>query len=287
MKIQEQAPAKINLALNILGRRTDGYHELRMVMQSVSLCDTVTVEETGIGFALLADGFTVPAGKSSLEQQAAEAFFAAVGRPMPPLTVHLEKTTPAYAGLGGGSADVAALLRCLRRQYAPEMPVEQLRAIGLTVGSDMPFCVSGGTALAEGRGERLTALPALPDCWIVLCKPEFGIPTPALFTLADAGTPKNRPDIDGMIRALSAGDLDGVAAQLCNVFEEFLPEEYHEVFHIKNRLLELGALNATMSGSGPTVFGIFREETAAKAALTALKQRYPQTYLAKPVGELV
>ena len=243
MKIQEQAPAKINLALNILGRRTDGYHELRMVMQSVSLCDTVTVEETGIGFALLADGFTVPAGKSSLEQQAAEAFFAAVGRPMPPLTVHLEKTTPAYAGLGGGSADVAALLRCLRRQYAPEMPVEQLRAI------------------------RLTALPALPDCWIVLCKPEFGIPTPALFTLADAGTPKNRPDIDGMIRALSAGDLDGVAAQLCNVFEEFLPEEYHEVFHIKNRLLELGALNAAMSGSGPTVFGIFREETAAKAEL--------------------
>ena len=178
MKIQEQAPAKINLALNILGRRTDGYHELRMVMQSVSLCDTVTVEETGIGFALLADGFTVPAGKSSLEQQAAEAFFAAVGRPMPPLTVHLEKTTPAYAGLGGGSADVAALLRCLRRQYAPEMPVEQLRAIGLTVGSDMPFCVSGGTALAEGRGERLTALPALPDCWIVLCKPEFGILSP-------------------------------------------------------------------------------------------------------------
>lgn len=175
--------------------------------------------------------------------------------PCPPLTVHLEKTTPAYAGLGGGSADVAALLRCLRRQYAPEMPVEQLRAIGLTVGSDMPFCVSGGTALAEGRGERLTALPALPDCWIVLCKPEFGIPTPALFTLADAGTPKNRPDIDGMIRALSAGDLGGVAARLCNVFEEFLPEEYHEVFHIKNRLLELGALNAAMSGSGPTVFG--------------------------------
>ena len=182
---------------------------------------------------------------------------------------------------------MAALLRCLRRQYAPEMPVEQLRAIGLTVGSDMPFCVSGGTALAEGRGERLTALPALPDCWIVLCKPEFGIPTPALFTLADAGTPENRPDIDGMIRALSAGDLDGVAARLCNVFEEFLPEEYHEVFHIKNRLLELGALNAAMSGSGPTVFGIFREKTAAKAAETALKQCYPQTYLAKPVGELV
>ena len=143
-----------------------------MVMQAISLCDTVTAAEGGSGFHLLADGFAVPGGKKSLEQQAAEAFFAAIGRPMPPLTVHLKKVTPAYAGLGGGSADAAALLRCLRRQYAPEMTTEELRAIGLTVGSDVPFCVSGGTALAEGRGERLTMLPGLPDCRIVLCKPE-------------------------------------------------------------------------------------------------------------------
>ena len=155
MKIQEQAPAKINLALNILGRRTDGYHELRMVMQSVSLCDTVTVEETGIGFALLADGFTVPAGKSSLEQQAAEAFFAAVGRPMPPLTVHLEKTTPAYAGLGGGSADVAALLRCRGAAVFEEnlfssryRHVDELARMGADIR------VSGRTAVVLGV-ERL------------------------------------------------------------------------------------------------------------------------------------
>ena len=112
MNTQEQAPAKINLALDILGRRPDGYHELRMVMQAISLCDTVTAAEGGSGFHLLADGFAVPGGKKSLEQQAAEAFFAAIGRPMPPLTVHLKKVTPAYAGLGGGSADAAALLRC-------------------------------------------------------------------------------------------------------------------------------------------------------------------------------
>jgi len=155
MKIQEQAPAKINLALNILGRRTDGYHELRMVMQSVSLCDTVTVEETGIGFALLADGFTVPAGKSSLEQQAAEAFFAAVGRPVPPLTVHLEKTTPAYAGLGGGSADVAALLRCRGAAVFEEnlfssryRHVDELARMGADIR------VSGRTAVVLGV-ERL------------------------------------------------------------------------------------------------------------------------------------
>ena len=287
MKMRELAPAKINLALDILGRRPDGYHELRMVMQAVSLCDTVTVEEGGSGFALLADGIALPAGKKSLEQQAAEAFFGAIGQPVPPLTVHLEKVTPAYAGLGGGSADVAALLRCLRQQYAPEMAVEQLRAIGLTVGSDMPFCVSGGTALAEGRGERLTALPGLPDCWVLLCKPDFGIPTPALFARADSGQPKHRPDIDGMVRALEAGSLEGAASRLCNVFEELLPEEYHEVFRIKEQLLKLGALNAAMSGSGPTVFGIFREEAAARTATDTLKQRYCQTYLAKSVGTLV
>ena len=155
MKIQEQAPAKINLTLDILGRRSDGYHELRMVMQSVSLCDTVTVEETGIGFALLADGFTVPAGKSSLEQQAAEAFFAAVGRPVPPLTVHLEKTTPAYAGLGGGSADVAALLRCRGAAVFEEnlfssryRHVDELARMGADIR------VSGRTAVVLGV-ERL------------------------------------------------------------------------------------------------------------------------------------
>ena len=287
MSMVEQAPAKINLALDILGRRPDGYHELRMVMQTVSLCDTVTVEEGGSGFALLADGFALPAGKKPLEQQAAEAFFDAVGQPMPPLTVRLKKVTPAYAGLGGGSADVAALLRCLRRRYAPEMPVEQLRTIGLTVGSDMPFCVSGGTALAEGRGERLTALPGLPDCWILLCKPDFGIPTPALFAQADGRTPRHRPDIDGMAQALERGNLEGVASRLCNVFEELLPKEYHEVFRVKERILELGALNAAMSGSGPAVFGIFREEAAARTAADTLKRHYFQTYLAKPVGTLV
>ena len=285
--MQEKAPAKINLTLDILGRRPDGYHELRMVMQAVSLHDTLTVEETGCGFNLLADGFTIPDGKKSMEQQAAEAFFDAIGQPMPPLSVYLKKVTPAYAGLGGGSADVAALLRCLRRRYAPDMTVEQLRSIGLTVGSDIPFCISGGTALAEGRGEKLTSLPGLPECWIVLCKPDFGIPTSTLFALADGAHLSRRPDTDGMIQALQTGSLDGVASRLSNVFEELLPEEYREVFQIRKQLLEAGAMNAAMSGSGPTVYGVFREEAKAKAAADVLKQRYVQTCLAEPVGNLV
>ena len=277
------APAKINLALDILGTRPDGYHDMRMVMQTISLCDTVTVEETAAGFELQTDGDFIPAGKKTLEQWAAEAFFEAIGQPMPGLRVTLEKVTPAYAGLGGGSADVAALLRILRDTYAPGLPAEELERIGFTVGSDMPFCVRGGTALAEGRGEVLTDLTPLPDCWFVLCKPDFGIPTPSLFARVDGGELTHRPDINGMRLALETGDLPGVAARLGNVFEGVLPEEYHEVFHIKKRLMELSALNAAMSGSGPTVFGVFAEQETARRAADVLKETYQQTYLAMPV----
>jgi 4-diphosphocytidyl-2-C-methyl-D-erythritol kinase len=280
---RQAAPAKVNLALDILRKRPDGYHDMRMVMQSISLCDTVTVSEAAEGFALHTDGFFLPAGKKTLEQQAAESFFAAIGQPIPGLSVILEKRTPAYAGLGGGSADVAALLRVLRDEYCPDLSGEALERIGLTVGSDMPFCVRGGTALAEGRGEILADLPPLPDCWLVLCKPDFGIPTPTLFARVDGEELTRRPDIDGMVSALRRGDLEGVAARLGNVFEEVLPEKYHEVFTIKRRLLDLGSLNAAMSGSGPTVFGIFREEKAAHRAEEALKKTYVQTYLAQPV----
>lgn len=282
-RMTQKAPAKVNLALDILGRRPDGYHDMRMVMQTVSLCDTVTVEETAAGFALHTDGDFIPAGKKTLEQRAAEAFFAAIGRSMPGSSVTLEKRTPAYAGLGGGSADVAALLRILRDRYCPDMPSAELERIGFTVGSDMPFCVRGGTALAEGRGEVLTDLRPLPDCFFVICKPDFGIPTPSLFALVDGKERKHRPDIDGMQAALEAGDLDGVAARLGNVFEEVLPGPYHEVFAIKRRLLDLGALNAAMSGSGPAVFGIFRARREAEAAARALKEVYAQTFLAEPV----
>ena len=277
------APAKINLALDILGTRPDGYHDMRMVMQTISLCYTVTVEETAAGFELQTDGDFIPAGKKTLEQWAAEAFFEAIGQPMPGLRVTLEKVTPAYAGLGGGSADVAALLRILRDTYAPGLPAEELERIGFTVGSDMPFCVRGGTALAEGRGEVLTDLTPLPDCWFVLCKPDFGIPTPSLFARVDGGELTHRPDINGMRLALETGDLPGVAARLGNVFEGVLPEEYHEVFHIKKRLMELSALNAAMSGSGPTVFGVFAEQETARRAAEVLKETYQQTYLAMPV----
>ena len=278
-----EAPCKVNLALDILGRRADGYHDMYLVMQTGSLCDAVTVEETGESVVLCAEGLDLPEGKKTLEQRAAEGFFARIGREMPPLRVTLQKVTPAYAGLGGGSADVAALLRILRDAYAPQLPDQELEAIGFTVGSDMPFCVRGGTALAEGRGEVLTDLSPLPDCWIVLCKPSFGIPTPTLFARYHSEGVTQRPDVSGMMSALREGDLSGVAKRLGNVFEQVLPEEYGEVFAIKQRLVDCGALSAAMSGSGPTVFGLFDREEIARRAVETLKKDYPETFLARPV----
>lgn len=282
---RREAPAKINLALDILGKRPDGYHALCSVMQTVSLCDTVELAEGGEGFTLSMAGFTPPEGRKTLEQRAAEAFFARLGRAMPPLTVAITKRTPAYAGLGGGSADVAALLRILRDRYAPEMEDTTLESIGAGVGSDMPFCLRGGTALAAGRGEILTDLPPLPDCWIVLCKPPFPIPTPMLFARADSVAIRHRPDIPGMRKALENGDLEGVAGRLGNVFEEVLPPECGAVFAIRDALLAAGALGAGMSGSGPTVFGIFREEGLARAA-QEITLPLGESYTVGPLGKL-
>ena len=282
---RREAPAKINLALDILGKRPDGYHALCSIMQTVSLCDTVELAEGGEGFTLSMAGFTPPEGRKTLEQRAAEAFFARLGRAMPPLTVAITKRTPAYAGLGGGSADVAALLRLLRDRYAPKMEDAALESIGAEVGSDMPFCLRGGTALAEGRGEILTDLPPLPDCWIVLCKPPFPIPTPMLFARADSVAIRHRPDIPGMRKALENGDLEGVAGRLGNVFEEVLPPECGAVFAIRDALLAAGALGAGMSGSGPTVFGIFREEGLARAA-QEITLPLGESYTVGPLGKL-
>lgn len=287
MRSIQAAPAKVNLALDILGRRPDGYHEMRMVMQTVSLCDTVTLEEAGEGFALSARGIALPEGKT-LEQRGAEAFFAALGRPAPGLRVTLEKRTPAYAGLGGGSADVGALLRLLREQYAPDMPGEALEAVGLTVGSDVPFCLRGGTALAEGRGERLTDLPPLPDCRFVICKPDFGLPTGPMFARLRFDGALPRPDVDGMVSALERGDLEGLAKRAGNFFESVLEaEERREIETIKETLLRHGALAAAMSGSGPAVFGLFAPSAETAGAEEELKRRYDQVFRARPVGRLL
>lgn len=284
----ESAWAKINLTLDILGKRPDGYHEMKMVMQSIDLCDNLELSEREApGTAVSSTLPYLPRDGGNIAAKAAEVFFAHLGRPAPGLDIHIRKQIPVCAGMAGGSSDAAAVLRLLRRHYAPSMPEEELEAVAAQVGSDVPYCVRGGTALAEGRGERLTDLPPLPPCYFVVCKPAFPISTPELFAQVHLRRLRCHPDTAGMLAALSAGDLAGIAHRLYNVFEDVLPRKYAQVFEIKNALLDGGAMAASMSGSGPTVFGIFAEKAAAENAREKLLPAFPQTFLCRPVKKTV
>ena len=274
------AYAKLNLTLDILSRREDGYHYLQMVMQTVSLHDDVSVTLTdGDGIACRCG--EIPGDESNLAVRAARAFFAETGVEPCGLDIDIVKRIPAQAGMAGGSADAAATLRTLRDLLKPELSGNELERIAAGVGSDVPYCVRGGTALAEGRGERLTTLRDAPRFYAVLCKPDFAISTPMLFSRVRVSELCDRPDTAGMLDAIRRGEAEGVLRRVKNVFETVLPQDCAGVFEIKERLLRLGAEAAAMTGSGPTVFGLYRGEAAAKAAYEALKADYEQTFLAQ------
>lgn len=284
-EITVKAYAKLNLTLDILRRREDGYHDLRMVMQSISLHDTVHICETGNHrIELRCSVPYLPCDSGNLAYRAAVAFFDAADIRNPGIRISLEKVIPICAGMAGGSADAAAVLRGLRSLYAPDMSIARLCRIGERVGSDVPFCVFGGTALAEGRGEILTRLPSMPPCWAVVCKPAFPVSTPELFACVRTQRLRRHPDTRGMLQSLETRDLPGILRRVYNVFEEVLTEKHDEVFYIKDRLLDLGALSACMTGSGPTVFGLFTDLEKAEQAVHALSEEYEQTYLASMVN---
>ena len=278
------APAKLNLTLDILRRREDGYHDLCMVMQSVDLADTVKLEKNFSEAITCESNWShIPCDESNLAVKAAKAFFAYTGMACSGLHITLLKKVPSGAGMAGGSTDAAAVLRGLRELYVPELSRDELEIIGAQVGSDVPYCVRGGTALAQGRGEILKDISSSLRCFYVICKPDFSVSTPMLFGRVRVDELKDRPDTEAMLQALAAGDTRKTAVLLKNVFEEVLPEEFSEVFAIKEALLSCGALGAAMTGSGPTVFGVFEERAKAESAFAALKERYEETYLAEPV----
>ena len=274
------AYAKLNLTLDILGKRADGYHDLAMVMQSITLHDAVTVTLTNTPGIVCRCG-TLPGDDSNLAVKAAKAFFAETGIAPRGLAIDIEKRIPMQAGMAGGSTDAAAVLHALRTLLAPELSIEQLEKIGETVGSDVPYCVRGCTALAEGRGEKLTTLKNAPRFHVVVCKPDFPLSTPTLFQRSDAVKIADRPDTEGMLQAIEDSDALGVSARVFNVFEAVLDVEEREVFATKERLLSLGAAAAAMTGSGPTVFALFTDAQTAQTAYDALKADYAQTYLAE------
>ena len=281
------ARAKLNLTLDVLGKRPDGYHDLKMVMQSVALADTLTVETgTGEGLEVRTDLSFLPNNDKNLAAAAALAFQTITGRDLGGVAIAIEKRIPVCAGMGGGSSDAAAVLRSLERMLGTGQDLAALARIGERVGSDVPYCVLGGTALAEGRGEALTPLSALPHCHVVICKPAFSISTPELFRAVDEVRLRCRPDTDGVLAALEAGDLGGVARRMYNVFEDVLPPRQRaEVAAIRSVLVQHGALGANMSGTGPTVFGLFDDADRARSAWEELRQTYRDVFLTETVEQ--
>lgn len=285
-ELKVKAYAKINLTLDVLGKMEDGYHDMRMVMQSVSLCDDIVIGiSQGNGRAsAVTDRSYIPGDDRNIACKAANVFFSETGISGYDVKLGITKRIPVCAGLGGGSSDAAAVLRALDGGFGTGLSEETLMKLAEKVGSDVPFCLMGGAALAEGRGEKLRKLPGMPDCSIVICKPSFSVSTPKLFSQIDCKKIKNRPDTDGMMTALSEGKLTDVSHRVFNVFESVLsPRSAAVINRIKSSMLTVGALGASMTGTGSAVFGIFEDDSAANNAYNELKKEYKETYLARPL----
>lgn len=282
--LQEKAYAKLNLTLDILGRREDGFHDLSMVMQPISLCDELEIVlGTGEPWQVWSDQDTVPTGRKNLAYKAAKAYYAAAGADPDGLRITITKRIPMEGGLGGGSADAAAVLRALNQNDGNRFSMQELEEIALSLGSDVPFCLHNQTALVEGRGERLTMVHPMPDCFYVLVKPSFSASTPELFARADRTRFPARPKNQQMLHALELGDLREIGCQLLNVFEYVLLPGHPELSQIENALENCGALGTSMTGSGSVMFGVFETFDFAATASMSLMQVGYQTFLATNV----
>lgn len=285
MEIFEKAYAKINISLDVLGLLPNGYHEMAMVMQSVSLCDDVHIRLTNSGETVCrSDADFLPCGEGNIAVRAAKLFFEEAGMENAGAEISLTKRIPVCAGLGGGSSDGAAVLRGLNRLCGSPFTRAELEAMAARVGSDIPFCVAGGTQLATGTGTTLRDLSPLPDCHILICKPAFAIRTPELFAKIDSRRSRLRPDTAGILAALEGGDMAGIARRMYNVFEDVLPRSAGDIARLKGELLSLGALGSVMSGTGSALFGIFDDGEKAAAACAALAEKCPDCHLCRPVS---
>ncbi len=282
--LYEGAYAKINLTLDVLGKREDGYHDLKSVMQTISIRDDIEIDiGTGKPWRLVCDVEGIPTDERNLAWMAARVFCETLEKNPDGLEIRITKRIPVEAGLGGGSADAAAVLRALNRHYGDPLSVLALAELGAQVGSDVPFCVLCGTAMVEGRGERLRRLPDMPDCIFVVCKPDFSVSTPELYRKIDSVAIGHRPDHQAMESALLAGDLEKVAHNVCNVFDPVVTQEHLELNYIKSLFHQYGAVGYQMTGSGSAVFAIVSEFEVAAVICGMLKDNYPNVFIGKPV----
>lgn len=274
-KIEQKAYAKINLSLDILGRLENGYHIVKMVMQTIDLYDELVFETQdrdcpSMEITLVSDNGEIPCGEDNLIVRAVRRMEAKY-RIRKDLRITLKKNIPVAAGMAGGSTDAAAALRAVRDLFVPEVSDEELQKIGVTLGADIPYCVTGGTQLSEGIGEVLTLLPDAPQCGLVVCKPPVGVSTGEVYKRYDSLETVTHPDIDAQIEAIRKGDLACMAGHCGNVLEEVTGAMYPRIGEIERFFEEQGALISKMSGSGPTVFAIFADKEKARLAAEAFE----------------
>lgn len=282
--LYEGAFAKLNLTLDVLGKREDGYHDLQSVMQTISVRDDVEIDiDTGKPWSMECNVESIPCDERNLAWKAAKVFCEAAQKNPNGITIRITKRIPSGAGMGGGSADAAAVLRALNRHYGNPFSILALAEIGAQVGSDVPFCVLCGTAMVEGRGERLRKLPDMPDCVFVVVKPEFSVSTPELYRKIDEVAIPKHPDNRAMESALVAGDLGKVCENVYNVFDPVVTADHLELNYIKSIFNSYGAAAYQMTGSGSAVFAIVENFEYAAVICNMLRDNYPQVFIAKPV----
>ncbi len=282
--LYEGAFAKLNLTLDVLGKRPDGYHDIKSVMQTISIRDDVEIDVgTGKSWTLECTQEGIPTDEKNLAWKAAKVYCDAMQKDPEGIAIRITKRIPSGAGMGGGSADAAAVLRALNRHYGDPLSILALAELGAQVGSDVPFCVLCGTAMAEGRGERLRKLPDLPDCVFVVCKPAFSVSTPELYQKIDAVAIPKHPDHMAMESALLAGDIGKIADLIYNVFDPVVTAEHLEMNYIKSICNSYGALGMQMTGSGSAVYAIMPSFEYAAVVCNMLKDNYPNVFIAKPV----
>lgn len=272
-----QAYAKVNLGLDVVRRLDNGYHEVKMIMQTVDIADTLYFKKITSGIQVTVEGEfvkdgIVPADENNLIYKAAKQMFETY-QIKGGVSIHLVKRIPVAAGMAGGSTDAAATYRGINQLFEVGASIEELERMAVKVGADVPYCISGGTALSEGIGEVLTTLPDAPQCVLLVAKPEISVSTKYVYENLNLPSVKSHPDIDGMVQAIKAKDADGVWMRMANVLETVTVKAYPIIEEIKSEMMSEGAIKSLMSGSGPTVFGVYKTESQARQAMEVIVEK--------------
>lgn len=277
-----KAYAKINLSLDVVGKREDGYHLLKMIMQGIDLYDVINVVKASEGISVSCNRPYVPVDERNLAYKAAKLFKEDYGIEGG-VHIRIDKNIPVAAGLAGGSTDAAAVLRCMRDLYRPEVDDKEIKSLGLRIGADVPYCVTGGTALCEGIGERVTPLKPFKDKIVVLVKPNFGVSTKEVYSNLDINKINRHPDTNKIIKAMEDNDLKLISSAMKNVLENVTLRKHGVLRSVKNDMVSMGALGALMSGSGPSVFALFNDMLSAQRCYDKMKTKYKEVFITRTI----